>query len=227
MHLLYFKQRRKSRRLKRLLFMFFAMIYIAPLSASNTCGNNDQAKQLSELIQKHAQQQRVKISCHPKLTEIALFKVSLLSQEDVIMHNIGYLTPNQLLRDQGYNLSKIYPILGNQVEAIAAGNKTVQATFQQLLDSPRHRNLLLGISEFYRHQNQIGVAYLQQKVSPFDHYWVVYLADSHRNENTKTDYTVSFDFPSLQQNSDETPKELSIRERHEQSRHKQPLNGNQ
>jgi len=206
--------------------MVFVLIYFVPLSATTLCGNNDQAKQLSELIRNHTQQHRTKIACHPKLTDIARFKVGLLSQEEVIMHNIGYLTPNQLLRKKGYQLSGIYSVLGNQVEAIAAGNKTAKATFKQLLNSPRHKNLLLGISEFYREQNQIGVAYLQQKVSPYDHYWVIYLADSHRNENQKPEYTVTTDFTFPQLKSNDNQPVLSIRERHKQSRHKRTLTGN-
>lgn len=219
-------QPRKSRHFKCLLYLAFGLFYFLPLTAAADCGNNSQAKQLSSLIRNHSQQHRVKINCHPKLSEIARLKVGLLSQEDIIMHNIGYLTPNQLLRENGFQLSKIYPVLGNQVEAIAAGNKTPEATFKKLLKSSRHRNLLLGLSDFYREQNQIGVAYLQQKVSPFDHYWVIYLADNHRNEKPEPEYTVSTDFTLIQPESINDKPKFSVRERHEQSRHTRPFNNN-
>ena len=209
-----------------LLYLVFGLFYFSPLTAADDCGNNSQAKQLSALIRNHDQQLRITLNCHPKLSKIARYKVGLLSQEDIIMHNIGYLTPNQLLRKKGYQLSKIYPGLGNHVEAIAAGNKTPEATFKQLLKSPRHRNLLLGLSDFYREQNQIGVSYLQQKVSPFDHYWVIYLADSHRNEKPEPKYTVTTNFTLNQTESNNEKPKLSSQERHEQSRHKRPFNAN-
>ncbi|KAA3647434.1 MAG: CAP domain-containing protein [Proteobacteria bacterium] len=207
----------------------FAVLLATSVQAEkpDDCGNNNQAQQLAYLIKHHQNQQRTQLDCHAKLTDIGHYKAKLLSGHEVIMHNIGHLTPNQLLRKKGYKLSDGYPHLGNQVEAIAAGNKTASETFNQLLNSARHRNLILGSSDFYREQNQIGVAYLQQKVSPYEHYWVIYLADTKHREKPKTEFTVSYDYTLHHEKSAEQQQKLSIRKRHEQSRHKHLMPDNQ
>src|SRR5690554_5615172 len=92
-----------------------------PALSETACGNSPQAVQLAELIRKHPQQSRAVIRCNAKLTQIAVHKATLLSENNIIMHNIGHKTPNQLLRAKGYPLSEVYPALGNQVEALAAG----------------------------------------------------------------------------------------------------------
>ena len=191
-------------------------LYI-PTFAETACGNSPQAVQLVELIRQHDLQSRADIRCSSKLTQIAEHKANLLSENNVIMHNIGHLTPNQLLRKNGYPLGSGYPVLGNQVEALAAGEKSAKETFQQLINSESHRRLLLGHESFYALQNEIGVAYVRQSKSPFDYYWVIYLADTINRPKPDIEYIVNFDY--LHRESEKPP---SIRDRHKHSRSSRP-----
>ncbi|MCO5260413.1 MAG: CAP domain-containing protein [Crocinitomicaceae bacterium] len=53
-------------------------------------------------------------------------------------------------------------------ECIAAGNSTAEATFQQWMDSPSHRSIILEKSS-----KTIGIGYQSVDGSPFTHYWVL------------------------------------------------------
>lgn len=189
-----------------------------PALSETACGNSPQAVQLAELIRDHNQQLRTDIRCNPKLAQIAEYKATLLSEHNMIMHNIGYQTPNQLLRKKGYALSEVYPVLGNQVEALAAGENNAKETLQQLLNSKSHRRLLLGEESFYKPQNEIGVAYIKQSKSPYGHYWVIYLADTNNRPKPDIEYIVNFDYQHIK-----SEKKTSIRDRHRQSRAGRPL----
>lgn len=187
-----------------------------PALSETACGNSPQAVQLAELIRKHPQQSRAVIRCNAKLTQIAVHKATLLSENNIIMHNIGHKTPNQLLRAKGYPLSEVYPALGNQVEALAAGENNAKKTLQQLLNSKNHRRLLLGEVSFYQPQNEMGVAYVRQTKSPFDYYWVIYIADDDRIR-PEPEYTVNSEYRHI-----ESEKKTSVRDRHRQSRYARP-----
>ena len=158
---------------------------------STLCGNNEKAKQIASLIMNHSNQKRPQLICNKKLNEIALIKVNLLKSEKDISHTAGHTTPNHLLRKNGYDLSKRYPTLGNQVEAIAGGEKNSQVAFQDFLDSESHRILLLAEHPYFLEQNDIGVAYIYDKNTPFEHYWVVLFGDQDK-DSTKVDLHKEF-----------------------------------
>ncbi len=214
----YHIQRRTSLLLvRRLCMLIITMAFLTPIYADKACGNNPQAAELVELIRQHPQQSRKEIDCSSKLSQIAEYKATLLSENNIIMHNIGYQTPNQLLRNKGYLLSNGYPILGNQVEALAAGEKDAKSTLNQLLNSETHRRLLLGEAPFYKPQNEIGVAYLRQSKSPYDYYWVIYIADTNNRPKPDVEYFVNSEF-----NYTQPEQKISIRDRHYQSRTTRP-----
>jgi len=133
------------------------------------------------------------------------------------MHNIGRLTPNQLLRKKGYSLSSGYLILGNQVEVIAAGEAHIKTVLEQFLKSKNHRNLLLGNADFYQSQNQIGAAYLHQPDSYYEHYWVIFIADSDNRPKPDVEYIVNSDYT-----HNDLEQKTSVRDRHHQSRYRRP-----
>lgn len=188
------------------------------LFADSDCGNNPQAVQLAQLIRQHPHQARTTIKCNALLTKIAEQKAQLLSEHSILMHNIGRLSPNQNLQKNGYPLSKDYSTIGNQVEAIAAGNKYAHETFEQLLNSENHRHLLLGQQLFYQYQNELGVAYVRETKSPYDYYWVIYIADHDHRPKPESELTVISEFK-----LDLPEYKTSIRERHRQSRAGRPL----
>ena len=125
------------------------------------CGNNVEAAELIASIQNHASQQRTVLDCNSKLNEIALIKANLIIQNQDIWHNAGHMTPNQLLKHHGFKLPKSYPFFGNQVEALAGGEESAEEVLSDFLNSEPHRKLLLGVDEFFKSQDQIGVAFIE------------------------------------------------------------------
>ncbi len=154
------------------------------------CGNNDHAHKLAQLIQANNNQQRKELACNPKLNEIALIKANLMLQKQNVWHNVGNMSPNQLLRHHGFKLPKTYPFFGNQVEAIAGGKDSPETLFKDFVNSTPHRMLLLGENEFFKNQNQMGVAYIKDLSTDHQHYWVVIIAATHSNQNIKTEHVV-------------------------------------
>ncbi len=149
-------------------------------SASAVCGNNQKAREMANLILEHNNQKRTQLHCNDKLNEIALIKANLLKSEKDISHTVGHTFPNQLLRKHGYKLSKRYPVLSNQVEAIAGGEPSTQVAFKDFLDSEAHRVLLMADHAYFWQQNEMGVAYVYDKNTPYEHYWVVIFGDQDK-----------------------------------------------
>lgn len=157
-------------------------------STGTNCGNNQQAQQLAQLIKSSKNQQRQLLTCNKKLNEIAAIKANLIQQNQDVWHNAGHMTPNQLLRYHGFNLPQTYPIFGNQVEAIAGGLATHDLIFEGFLNSPTHRPLLLGEKDFFKQQDQLGVAYVKDLSTEHKHYWVVIIA---AQENQITEHNLN------------------------------------
>jgi uncharacterized protein YkwD len=173
-----------------------ALLFICyPTHASQMiCGNNEQAQKLAQLILTDMNQQRNDLNCSKKLNEIALIKANIIRQNQDIWHNAGRLTPNQLLRHHNFKLPKTYPLFGNQVEAIAGGEAAYEFVFEDFLNSSPHKKLLLGEDDFFKAQNQMGVAYLKDLDTDHQHYWVVIIADE-RNQTVKQDPIIEVEPP--------------------------------
>jgi hypothetical protein len=99
--------------------------------------------------------------------------------------------PNRNARDHGYPLPASWSDDANNIESIAAGNSTAEATLEQLVLSDGHRNHLLGIHPFFAANREAGVGYGHSATSTYRHYWAVHLA---RTEPSQTFLTgVVFD----------------------------------
>ncbi|WP_154223019.1 CAP domain-containing protein [Marinicella rhabdoformis] len=166
--------------MKKSIAVLLLVLLFGQSAADNSCGNNPASQELAHAIIEHNKQQRPQLQCNQKLSKIALIKAHLLAKELDISHNAGHTTPNHLLRKNGYDLSKRYPVLGNQVEAIAGGEPDTEVAFQDFLNSEPHRILLLGEHPYFTEQNDIGVAYLYNKNTPYEHYWVVLFGDQDK-----------------------------------------------
>ncbi|MCB1583297.1 MAG: hypothetical protein R3E90_15840 [Marinicella sp.] len=158
------------------------------------CGNNEQAEALIQQIRLHKHQQRTTLECNIKLNEIALIKANLILQSKDIWHDAGHMTPNQLLRHHGFKLPRTYPYFGNQVEALAGGEETVEEVFTDFLESEPHKKLLLGEDEFFKSQDQIGAAFIKDLSSEHEYYWVVIIADE-KNHTIKQDPVIAVNPP--------------------------------
>ena len=159
-----------------------------------TCGNNEQAHQLAQLIRFNQQQQRMALRCNEKLNEIALIKAGYIIENQDIWHNAGHMAPNQLLRHHGFKLPKTYPLFGNQVEALAGGEESAKEVFADFLNSKPHKKLLLGEDAFFKSQDQIGVAFVKNINTEHEFYWVVIIADE-KNQMINQDPIIDVEPP--------------------------------
>ena len=154
-------------------------------AAKPFCGNSPKAIELAQLIQTHDQQKRKTLLCNEKLNEIALIKANHVIESQDVWHNAGRMAPNQLLRHHGFKLPSTYPLFGNQVEALAGGEASVDLVFSDFLNSEPHRKLLMGDDLFFSQQDQIGVAYVEAPNTDHQHFWVVIIADEKNTQITQ------------------------------------------
>ncbi len=145
------------------------------------CGENAQAVALAQLIVQAEGQQRAHMHCNASLARIAAAKAQTLARHGRVDHNIEHTTPNQFVQANGYGLPSAYPVLGNQLESLAAGKPTAQGAFSYYLTSPHHKAHLLGENSFYQGQTQIGVGYHYSAKTPHQDYWVVLIAHAEED----------------------------------------------
>ena len=145
----------------------------------NVCGESEQAQQLVQLIKNDPEQQRDTLRCNPILVEAAKQKVMRMLEWGMVRHNLGG-SPNSHLRDLGYKLPRYYGgAFSNQVEALAGGFKDAEQVWKAFKSSEEHRQHLLGEVDFYREQDEIGVAFVKEWDSPHVEYWVVYITKGY------------------------------------------------
>ena len=166
----------------RLVFTLVALSITANAKGITACGNNTAAAKLVQLIKTHKNQQRVVLNCNENLNKIAKIKAQIIIDNQDLWHDAGNMTPNQLLRKHGFKLPKTYPTFGNQVEALAGGENTAEAVFEDFINSEPHRNLLLGEDDFFKSQDQIGAAFIKEPSTDHQYYWVVIIADEKENK---------------------------------------------
>lgn len=152
------------------------------------CANNEQAQALVDLIINDPGQQRTEIKCNPILAKAAAEKAKLMQERGLVAHNLGG-SPNSFLKERGYKLPSYYGhLMANQVEAIAGGFASAEEVWSGFKGSEGHRIHLLGEHDFYRQQNEIGVAFIYEWYSPHVEYWVVYLTEG-AEDKPEVDFT--------------------------------------
>ena len=179
---------------RHLLLICIILALAIPTIQAAPCGNNPTAEQLANLIRTHKNQQRPELNCHTILNEIAQIKAQHVVDSQNIWHHAGRMSPNQLLRHHGFKLPKTYPLFGNQVEALAGGEASVNEVFNDFLNSEPHRQLLLGEDDFFQAQDQMGVAFVEAPDTDHRYYWVVIIADE-RNHTIRQDPVIEVDPP--------------------------------
>jgi uncharacterized protein YkwD len=168
---------------------FIITLIIFPLSVfaneANKCGNNKEARALVSLIKSDKEQKRTSIRCNKILTEAAEAKAKEMSEFGLVVHNLGG-SPNSRLRNAHYELPKYYgsDFNSNQVEAIAGGYSNAEKVWSAFKRSKAHKTHLLGNINFYKEQDEIGVAFIKKWESPHVEYWVVYLTKGHEQDQT-------------------------------------------
>jgi len=167
-----------------IILLFFPVFVLA--NEIDECGNNNEARALVKLIKSDNQQKRISIRCNSLLTEAAEAKAKKMSELGLVVHNLEG-GPNSRLRNVGYKLPYYYgyDFNSNQVEAIAGGYSDAEEVWDAFKRSELHRTHLLGDLDFYKEQDEIGVAFIKKWESPHVEYWVVYLTKGYEKNQTK------------------------------------------
>jgi len=158
---------------------------------TDKCGNNAQAIALAKLIKMDKEQKRTSIRCNTILSEAAEDKAKKMSEFGLVAHNLGG-SPNSRLEEANYQLPDYYgdDFNSNQVEAIAGGYSNAAEVWDAFKKSTGHRTHLLGDIDFYKEQDEIGVAFIKKWKSPHVEYWVVYLTKGYQKDQSSTvDFT--------------------------------------
>jgi hypothetical protein len=167
-----------------IIFLFFSVFVSA--NEADKCGNNKEARALVKLIKSDNEQKRISIRCNRLLTVAAEAKAKKMSELGLVVHNLEG-GPNSRLRNVGYKLPNYYgyDFNSNQVEAIAGGYSDAEDVWDAFKRSELHRTHLLGDIDFYKEQDEIGVAFIKKWESPHVEYWVVYLTKGYEKNQTK------------------------------------------
>ena len=173
------KQKGRSRGLFRQRFILFTSltyVFSSPcLADQTTCGNTEQARELSLLIANDKGQQRSVLKCNPTLVMLAETKAKDMAERGLVSHFLGG-SPNTRIRDAGLTLPDYYgDAMSNQVEALAGGYTTAEDVWYALKGSTSHRQHLLAELPFYQEQDQIGIAFYKDYSTPHVEYWAIYL----------------------------------------------------
>jgi len=171
------KQKGRCRGLFRQRFILFTSltyVFSSPcLADQTTCGNTEQARELSLLIANDKGQQRLVLKCNPTLVMLAETKAKDMA--GLVSHFLGG-SPNTRIRDAGLTLPDYYgDAMSNQVEALAGGYTTAEDVWYALKGSTSHRQHLLAELPFYQEQDQIGIAFYKDYSTPHVEYWAIYL----------------------------------------------------
>jgi len=173
------KQKGRCRGLFRQRFILFTSltyVFSSPcLADQTTCGNTEQARELSLLIANDKGQQRLVLKCNPTLVMLAETKAKDMAERGLVSHFLGG-SPNTRIRDAGLTLPDYYgDAMSNQVEALAGGYTTAEDVWYALKGSTSHRQHLLAELPFYQEQDQIGIAFYKVYSTPHVEYWAIYL----------------------------------------------------
>ncbi|MCB0211147.1 MAG: CAP domain-containing protein [Anaerolineae bacterium] len=135
--------------------------------------------ELAELLEQDPGQKRPSLTCNSILAQVAHARAADMAQREYFSHvNPDGHGPNYLVEEAGYILPSFYSDdpAANNIESIAAGRSTAEATWEQWMASSSHRTHLLGLDSFFAEQIEYGVGYVYDADSPYGHYWVVITA---------------------------------------------------
>lgn len=154
------------------LLLMTSVFSVLAVEASDSCGLNKQAAQLSQLIKQHPSQQRQLMQCNVILATIAQQRAEQLGNNSADPE----ITPNQIVIKGGFRVPNYYPVIGNQVEAVAKNFDQAQLALEYLNDSGKHHDHIMGKGEFFALQSQMGVGYFKANEVTQHNQWVVLIA---------------------------------------------------
>jgi hypothetical protein len=145
------------------------------------CTLNEQEEQLAALMIDDPRQQRVSLTCHSILAQVARERALDMVERNYFGHtNPDGYGPNYLARQAGYVLPSYYGTApdANNIESIAAGYPTANTAWNGWTSSSDHCAHLLGETPFFAEQIEYGIGYASG--GDYGHYWVVITAKPGR-----------------------------------------------
>lgn len=113
------------------------------------------------LLLSHPLQQRKTLQYSTCLQQSADVKARLLLETGIISHTINGIAPNALARSYCSNLATEYEDNKNYIESLVVGAKEADTAFNSLMNSPKHKEHLMGESDFYKEQQWYAVGYYE------------------------------------------------------------------
>jgi len=148
-----------------------------PIYVRQTCLSSAEAETLANLLRTDSRQQRKVLNCHPGLVRAAGQRAVDMAVRRYFSHcDPDGLCPNAYATRNGCKLGEGYAPNGNQVESILAGIGLPSAVWATLTASPAHARHLLGQIDFFRNQDDYGVAFIAYPGSPYQYYTVFMIA---------------------------------------------------
>lgn len=151
-----------------------------PTDPTARCFDNDpQARAFYRLLVGDPRQERPQLRCEPALVRAAQRRAASLIASGTWSHcDPAGVCSNQVARNMGCRLPADYGDRNN-IESLVAGSPNVDVMFNALASSPGHAPHLFGRG-WFRHQTQVGIAYVAQPTSRFGFYWVVMIGVCER-----------------------------------------------
>jgi uncharacterized protein YkwD len=146
---------------------------------ASTCNATAEEKAAADLFLNDVRQSRSNLVCSQLLSDVARQRAADMADRGYFDHvSPDGVGPNSLVRSAGYALPDYYDQSpsGNNVESIAAGFDTAQATWEGWLNSPHHRSHVLAEEPFFAEQTEYGIGYYYDPESYYHHYWVILTA---------------------------------------------------
>jgi uncharacterized protein YkwD len=150
---------------------------MAPTATPTPCLQSPQAAEFTKMLTGDSRQQRKVIRCNPALVRAAQHRAESMTALGYFGHcDPNGVCANAVARAQGCRLPAHYSLFGNNIESLIGGTGDPATAWQLLSASPSHAQHLLGLSDFFREQQDIGVAFVEVEGSRYTFYWVVMVA---------------------------------------------------
>lgn len=160
-----------------------------PLVARDPCAPlTPQEQAILDRLSDHPDQKRPDLRCDPILQRVARERALDMGQRNYFNHvNPDGYGPNALVRQAGYPLPDWYgqEPRANNIESIAyyctanpPSDWGIERVWDNWMNSPGHREHLLGLADFYAAQTDYGIGYanVPGEGCTYRSYWVVITA---------------------------------------------------
>jgi uncharacterized protein YkwD len=137
---------------------------------TNPCDFTDNELEFFNLVIKHPEQKRV-LACNQNLYKSSSYKTNDMALKNYYTHiSPTGEHPNEIVKRFGCKIP--YEDKGNFVEVLVIGTKDPTVAFNSLMNSQRHKNILLGLTSFFQEANQIGISMSE---GHNNYFWVIHI----------------------------------------------------